>query len=160
MKTSVVYNTWVSYMVNRMPCPITSYSMSKEHVAPKSLFPSVLVNDKHNIIPMPARLNNHRGRRPYTKLWEDGYAVYSCENCATPGFCRGAGLSSVSGIFPPDLYKGPIARSVLYNNMKFPALSQKLNDKVLDLRVAQEWNLKYPMSDPEKMWLWTLDGEI
>ena len=150
MKTSVIYNAWASYFINRLPCPLTTYSMTKEHIAPKSLFPPIITHTDANILPMPARLNNKRGNKPYTKLWEDGHLVYACDKCPTPGFCRGAGIMSVSGLYPPDIYKGPIARSVLYNAKKYPSFAKRLNDKVLNIETAYEWDFKYPISEIER----------
>lgn len=158
MRVSPLFHAWSTYLESRLPCSLEpGYLMTKEHIAPKSLFPPILTNDQYNIIPFPKRLNNARSNYPYTNTWKDGYAIYACTNCPTPGFCRGAMIKTPDGYNPPTIFKGPIARSVLYNSIRFPDLSQKLNKEVLDLNTAREWNLTNPMSPQEKAWWWTLE---
>jgi endonuclease I len=50
---------------------------------------------------------------------------------------------------PPDVFKGPIARSVLKNIDKFPSLAKQLDEEVLDYDLAIEWDRRYPMSVQE-----------
>ena len=157
MKTTIFYSAWTSYLASRLPCPIPSYTFSKDHVAPKSLFPKVVVDDPRNIVPMPTKLNNVRGNRPFTADWQDGYMVYSCKSCPCVGPCRGAAVLSTSGLLPPDTYKGPVARSVLHLVGKYPQYSDKVNEQVLNLDTAIEWDSKFPMSKAEQQWIASLD---
>lgn len=150
MKTSIFYSAWASYLASRLPCPLSSYSFTKEHIAPKSLFP---ISDARNVIPLPEKLNHARGNRPYTADWQDGRMVYSCKSCPHPGFCRGAGVLSSKGLCPPDPFKGPIARSVLYQMTKYPHLAEKLDKEVLDWKTAIQWDSDFPMTLAERMWL-------
>jgi endonuclease I len=145
---------FTSYLASRLPCPHHSIVWSKEHVIPKSIITNKRVTEHpRNILPMPRSINNARGNRPYTADWKDGYAKYSCPSCPYPGFCRGAMLISPEGAHPPDLWKGPIARSVLFSVNKHPSLTRKINDKVLNLDTALKWDHLFPMSKEEYLWL-------
>lgn len=149
MKTAILYSVWTSFLASRLPCPISMYSFSKDHVLPKSLFPRVIVEDPQNIIPLPTKINNSRGNRPYTNKWRDGYMVYGCNGCPNAGFCQGAGVMTEKGMMPPKPFKGPIARSVLKMIEKYPKFAEKINDEVLDYNVAREWDRMYPMTVQE-----------
>ena len=149
MKLLHISSAFTSWLASRLPCPPPAYSFTKEHVVPKSLFPPVVTQKYYNIIPMPAKLNHARGNRPYTAQWSEGFMVYSCSACPTPGFCRGSAVLSSKGVHPPDVYKGIIARSVLRTLFEFPGLRDKLNNEVLDLNTAIEWDSKFPMSPEE-----------
>lgn len=151
MKLPITYALWTSYLASKLPCPLSSYTFSKEHVLPSSLFPKTVSN--RSVIPLPRAINNARGRRPYTNVWSDGYAVYSCGSCPHPGWCQGAALVTPNGVVPPDVFKGPIARSVLRSIKEAPGLSQKIVEQVLDYDTAIEWDRRYTMSTAEKAWL-------
>jgi endonuclease I len=157
MKTTIVYSAWTSYLASRLPCPLTSYSFSKEHVVPRSLFPQVVlrkvVDDPRNIIPMPRSLNNARGSLPYTADYLDGFAVYACDKCPMPGYCRGAGIKTPEGFFPPDALKGPVARSVLYSVGRYPFYAHKIDKEVLRIDTAIDWDSRFPMSVPEQAYI-------
>lgn len=145
----LLFAVWTSFLASRLPCPLNCLSWSKEHVAPKSLFPPVIVNHKDNIIPFPVRLNNARGNRPYTNTINGGYLAYSCAGCPNPGFCRGAAIITKDGVVPPDVFKGPVARSVLKNIENFPKFAEKINEEVLDYDLAIEWDRRYPITTAE-----------
>ena len=146
------FGLWSAYFARRLPCPQSAYSFSKEHVAPKSLFPAAVAHSPGNIIPFPQRLNNARGARKYTSHWKDGYVFYACRACPAPGHCGGSMVISPHGVHPPQIYKGPIARSVLRTMCKFPSMKDKLHEEVLDLDLAIEWDRKYPMTLEEQHW--------
>lgn len=143
------FKLFTNYLALRLPCPMSSYTWSREHIVPRSLFPRVVTENPDNIIPMPTKLNNARGNRKYTNRWEDGYMVYACKSCPYPGFCAGAGVISPEGFMPPDNLKGPIARSVLKSIEKFPKLAAKINNEVLDYDTAIQWDRQFPMTAVE-----------
>lgn len=149
MKTTIFFSVWTSYLASRLPCPLSTYTFSREHVLPKSLFPRVITSDPDNIIPMPTKLNNARGNRPFTNKWQDGYLVHGCVGCPHVGFCRGASVIGENGVVPPDAYKGPIARSVLKMIENYPKFSEKISDEVLDYDTAIEWDRRHPMTVTE-----------
>lgn len=146
----LLFAVWTSYLASKLPCPLSSLSWSKEHCLPKSLFPPAIVNRRDNIIPLPVKINNARGNRRYTNKWEDGYLVYSCPSCPHPGFCAGSGVISPNGFVPPDVFKGPVARSVLNSIEHFPKFAEKINDEVLNYDTAIEWDRRYPMTVSER----------
>lgn len=146
MKT---FALWTSYLALRLPCPLLTSTFSTEHVLPKSRFPRVVVEDPQNLIPLPKALNNARGNRPYTSKHGDGYLVYACKSCPFPGWCAGAAVVSEEGVLPPDPFKGPIARSVLEAIAKYPHLSERISNDVLDYDTAIEWDRRFPMSVQE-----------
>ena len=136
---------WTTYLASRLPCPPSAYSFTREHVLPKSLFPRVVTEKTDNIIPLPSSLNSARGNRKYTNKIYDGYCVYTCKHCPSPGFCPGAMVVTNEGVVPPDVFKGPIARSVLKSIDKFPQFANDIDRIVLDLDVAAEWNQRFPI---------------
>ena len=146
MKTPAI---WTSYLALNLPCPLSTYTFTVEHVLPKSLFPRVVVEDPQNLIPMPKAINNARGNKRYTSKYADGYLVYSCKSCPFPGYCRGAAVMGPDGVVPPDVFKGPIARSTLKMIDKFPKFAEKINDEVLSYDTAIEWDRRYPMTVAE-----------
>jgi len=152
MRLSILSSVWTAYLASRLPCHPTYLTWSREHVIPKSVIPS-LANDPRNIIPMPMVTNNARGNRPYTDDWENGSLVYACSNCPHPGFCAGAAVMTPSGLHPPNAFKGPIARSVLYSVGEHPKLSELINDRVLNIDTAIKWDSHFPMTKEEKDWL-------
>lgn len=79
--------------------------------------------------------------------------VYTCKSCPTPGFCRGSSVLTVDGMNPPDVFKGPIARSVLYSIDRYPRFARKLNEDVLNLDLATTWDRDHPITKPEQAWL-------
>jgi endonuclease I len=157
MKANVFYSVWTSYLASRLPCPLPAYTFTKEHVLPKSLFPRVVVDDPRNIIPMPKALNNGRSNFPYTAEWQDGSTVYACGSCPMPGYCRGGGVLSTGGFHPPDVLKGPVARSVLYSVGKHPRFASKIDKEVLRIDTAIEWDSKFPMSNAERLYVNSLN---
>ena len=149
---------WITYLASQVPCPPLSLTWTREHVIPKALTPNRnITEDPRNIIPLPKSINNARGHKRYTDKWENGYIVHACPDCPTPGFCRGSATLSTDGVTPPDVFKGPIARSVLYSVGAHPKFAQTINDKVLDLETAIEWDRKFPMTMAEKEWFDSLN---
>ena len=144
------FAVWTSFLASKLPCPLSSLSWSKEHCVPKSLFPRVVTENPDNIIPLPTKINNARGNRPYTNRIDNGYLVYSCNSCPHPGFCPGAAIISERGIVPPDALKGPIARSVLKSIDKYPKFAEKIDREVLDLNIAIDWDRRFPMTTAER----------
>lgn len=149
MRPVLFYSLWTSYLASKLPCPMSMYSFSREHVLPRSLFPPVVTDRPDNIIPLPSKINNARGNRPYTSKWRDGRLVYACEGCVSAGFCPGAAVVSESGVSPPEPFKGPIARSVLKSIDRFPKFAEKIDSEVLSYDTAIEWDRLYPMSPAE-----------
>lgn len=147
---------WTSYLALKLPCPPAAYKFSREHVLPKSLFPKAVAEDPRNIIPLPVALNQARGVLPYTAQFKDGRFHYTCAKCPHPGFCRGAMVVSEEGAHPPDVFKGIIARSVLYSAWEYPSLVEAIDSNVLDLDTAIEWDSKFPMTEAESEWLLSL----
>lgn len=160
MRTTVFYSVWTSYLASRLPCPIPAYTFTREHVLPKSLFPRVVVEDPRNIVPMPQKLNHARGNAPYTADFRDGYMVYGCQSCPMPGYCRGCGVQNPDGFNPPDVLKGPIARSVLHAVGKYPRFAHKIDKEVLRIDTAIDWDSKFPMSKAERCYVDSLDIEL
>lgn len=147
---------WTSYLALKLPCPPSAYRFSREHVLPKSMFPKIVAEDPRNIIPLPVSLNQARGALPYTAEWKGGQIHYACSKCPYPGYCRGAMFTSDEGAHPPDLFKGPIARSVLYSIGQYPSLVEAIDNNVLDLDTAIKWDSQFPMSEAESEWLLSL----
>lgn len=160
MKPTIFYSAWTSYLASRIPCPLPSYTFTREHVLPKSRFPRVVVEDPRNIIPMPKTLNHARGNGPYTAESLDGCMVYACKSCPVPGYCRGSGVLSPEGFNPPDVLKGPVARSVLYSVAKHPHFADKIDKEVLSINTAIDWDSKFPMSTAEWFHIESLDPEV
>jgi hypothetical protein len=145
----LLFVVWTSFLASKLPCPLESYTWSKEHVLPKSLFPQVMVNNRDNIIPLPTKINNGRGNRKYTNKFQDGHIVYTCTKCPFPGYCRGAAIIGPDGVILPEPFRGPVARSVLRSIEKFPKFAEKISKEVLDYDVAIELDRRYPMSIAE-----------
>lgn len=140
---------FAAYLASKLPCHPSHITWSREHVIPKSIIPNRnITEDPRNILPLPKNLNNARSNLPYTHEWKDGYLV-RCSNCPHPGFCSGSMIISPSGANPPDAWKGPIARSVLYSVGRYPHISDTVNDKVLNLKLALEWDKQFPISKAE-----------
>lgn len=139
---------FAAYLASKLPCHPSYVTWSREHVIPKSILPRNITSDPRNILPLPKHLNNARSNLPYTNEWKDGYLV-RCSNCPNPGFCSGSMIINPSGANPPDAWKGPIARSVLYSVARYPHISDTVNDKVLNLKIALEWDKKFPLSNAE-----------
>ena len=154
MRVSILSSLWTGYLASNIPCHPDHLTWSREHVIPKS-FPlnKEVTESPHNIIPMPKLLNNARGTRQYTNEWRDGYTIYACSKCPHPGFCCAAALASPSGIYPPDVFKGPIARSVLHSVKTSPKLAEVIDKQVLDLDTAIKWDSGFPMTKAEKEWI-------
>jgi endonuclease I len=158
MRVSLLSSAFTSYLASKIPCNPLYYTWTREHVIPKSIISNRrITEDPRNIIPMPRKLNNHRSNRPYTTRWTDGYLVYACDNCPHPGFCRGSMVLSEHGAHPPDILKGPIARSVLYTIDQYPQYARDITMKVLTYKTAMLWNDIYPMSKPEIEWIRSLE---
>ena len=149
MKPILLFTVWTSFLATRLPCPPQSYTWSREHVLPKSLFPPAVTNTKHNIIPLPTMINQSRGNKAYHRQWEDGRMVYTCKSCPTPGFCQGAAVITSKGMLPPPPFRGPIARSVLKSIELFPKFAEKIDTEVLDYETAILWDRLYPMEPAE-----------
>lgn len=148
---------FTSYLASQVPCHPLYYDWSREHVIPKSLkLPRNVTEHPRNIIPMPLLLNNKRGNRPYTAEFKDGYVAYACTNCPAPHFCSGASVISPSGVHPPTVYKGVIARSVLHSAFNHPTFAKQIGDKVLDLNIAIKWDRMFPESEAEHDWIRSL----
>ena len=157
MRVSIFSSAFTGYLASRVPCPLQCYTWSREHVIPKSLrLPRNVTEDPRNIIPMPTRLNNARGSKPFTSAFKDGYVAYACENCPMPHYCGGASVVSPEGVLPPNAYKGVIARSVMYSAFKNPSLAKRIDEEVLDLNTAIKWDRMFPMSESEAEWIRSL----
>jgi endonuclease I len=104
-----------------------------------------VTSNHDNIIPLPSSLNNARGNRKYTNRIDGGYLAYACKSCPTAGFCSGAMVITEEGVVPPDVFKGPIARSVLRSVDKYPQFAKDIDRLVLDLETATEWNRRFPI---------------
>lgn len=146
---------YTALLASKLPCPIERYTWTKDHVCPKSLFPRAVTSNPTNIIPMPKRLNHARGNLKFTDKWNGGVIKYACDACPHPGYCRGAGVVSGSGFMPPDVFKGEIARSVLMSIAKYPKMSEKISDEVLDYETAIKWDRLYPATDQR-----LVDGDL
>lgn len=154
MRITLFSSVFTGYLASKLPCHPHYLTWSREHVFPKSIIPNRNVTeDPRNIIPMPNNINHARSNYPYTEMWKGGYLRYSCSNCPHPGFCRASMIISPDGAHPPDVFKGPIARSVLYSVGKHPKLSEVIDSKVLDLNTAIQWDRNFPMSSAEKKWI-------
>lgn len=57
------------------------------------------------------------------------------------------------GVLPPDAFKGPIARSVLYSVGVHPKFAETINDQVLDLGTAIKWDSLFPITKAEMDWI-------
>jgi endonuclease I len=158
MRFSIFSSALTGYLASRVPCPLQCYTWSREHVIPKSLrLPRNVTEHPRNIIPMPAKLNNARGSRPFTSAFKDGYVVYACDKCPMPGYCGGASVVSPDGVHPPNAYKGVIARSVLHSAFEHPAFAREIDKKVLELNTAIKWDRMFPMSEAEAEWIRSLN---
>lgn len=159
MKIPLLSSLWTSYLSSQLPCHPSYVTWSREHVIPTSIIANRTVTQHHqNIIPMPKRMNNARGNRPYTKgkLSETGYTVRACDACLHSGSCLADIVVTPSGVIPSELFKGPIARSVLRSLEKYPMFYHDITEKVLDAETALEWNSRYPPSVQEIDWIYSL----
>lgn len=158
MRLSIFTAAWTGYLASKLPCHPTYLTWSREHVIPKSIIADRRVTeDPQNIIPLPTTLNNARANLPYTNDSADGYPVYSCAKCVYLGACHGAGMKTPLGFVPPNAFKGPIARSALTIAFKYPIHAHTINDKVLNLETAIQWDRQFPMSKEESDWIRSLD---
>lgn len=147
MRFSILSSVWTAYVASNFPCHPNYLTWSKDQIVP---------GDPHSAVPMPTRLINARGNQPFTDKWEEGQTLYACSRCPHPGFCKGSALKTSEGINPPDILKGPIARSVLRAIGTNPRQARDIDKMILDLDVAIKWDSKYPMTKAEKEWVDTL----
>lgn len=155
MRIPILNSLWTSYLASQLPCHPMHTTWSREHVIPTSIIPNrIVTQNPYNLIPLPKRLNNGRGNRPYTNTTNNSefYVVRACDSCPTPGWCPGAACVGDRGVIPSEIFRGPIARSVLRSVGKYPALYDAINSKVLNIDIAIQWNSKYPASVQERNW--------
>lgn len=98
-------------------------------------------------------MNNARSSIKYVdKVNTNGKPIYACEcyqNCTT---CTGKAIMTKDGFVPPDIWKGQIARAVLYMATKYPKYYNRIDKEVLDLGLAMVWNAKFPSDTLESQW--------
>jgi len=130
-----------------------------EHVIPKSMIREH--NDLHNLILLPARINNARSNFKYIQgLGHDDIyksnltlkEVVSCGKLCDISCKMKAKSVSNKFFMPPDLFKGMIGRSVLQMTEKYPYHKNLVNKCVLDLGVASIWDYYYPATIDEMIW--------
>lgn len=140
-----------NYWAQRLDLPCKNVQWTCEHVVPRSLI--MEHNDLHNLILLPSRLNNARSNYPYinNRLNETSRIIWPCFNkgchCNTTGK-----LISKHLFVPPDLFKGMIARSVLFMDEKYPHHHDLIHKRVLDLGVASMWDTMHPATKYEAEW--------
>lgn len=143
-------------------CPNrTSVRWSCEHVIPRSLVRNTefsrIETDLRNLIIFPQHLNNVRSNLKYGNVVKNATVKYYCE-CKVPSTnCSFTAVTSKQKnqtIFcPPDIFKGKIARSVLSVIALYPDITPRVNKRVLNLRVARQWNKTFPPDSDEKNWI-------
>ena len=154
MRVSIFSSAFTGYLASKLPCHPYYVTWTREHVIPKSIIGNrQITEDPRNILPFPKQLNHARSNLSYTSQWKDGRTFQACTKCPNPDFCRGTMNVGKAGVHPPDVFKGPIARSVLYSVGKYPRLANTIADQVLDLDTAILWDSYYPMSPAERDWL-------
>lgn len=127
---------WVQWLNSlQLPC---KYEMTKEHVIPKSILPRNITSQSHNIIGLPARLNNKRSNLKYVESQLPGIPIWPCKECRNPS-CRLMGKLNKEGFTPPDIYKPVIGASVLRSMYNNPFIVEVVHNDVLDLGLALEW---------------------
>lgn len=147
-------------------CPIDLYSSStmfniasptREHVVPKSLLKGSrgAYADLNNIFVCTSMMNSWRGRRAYgnvlaPKIILDGRTGFDVENhltVAPADLCR---VGMCERFEPPSHAKGPIARTCLYMEEKYPSIAGLIATRVLHPDTAHEWHERYTIKDWEK----------
>lgn len=127
---------WVQWLQNLgLPC---RYTMTKEHVIPKSVLPRNITGQSHNIIGLPARLNHKRSNLKYVESQLPGRPVWPCKSCRNPS-CRLMGKINQEGFTPPDIYKPVIGASILRSMYNNPFIVDVVHNDVLDLGLALQW---------------------
>ena len=154
MRFSLLSSAWTAYLASNMPCHPNYLTWSRQDVIPRPFFNNRnITEDPRNIIPMPMQLNNIREMQPFVDTYDEGRVIYSCSRCPNPGICKGSAILSSMRMIPPDIFKGPIARSVLYSATKHPKIAETIDKKVLNIETAIQWDSKFPMTRSEKEWI-------
>lgn len=141
-----------SFWIERFQLPSLcsqSIEWTCEHIVPKSVIPkSSIHNNLHNLILLPKLLNNARSNYCYTNDQEKIIKkVSGCHGCkGTDCHIKGLLVTSTKepSFNPPELWRGELARAVLYMTAKYPTYSQVIESKVLSRRTAYKWLLTYP----------------
>lgn len=141
-----------NYWAQRLDFNCSNVQWTCEHVVPRSLITEH--NDLHNLIMFPGSLNNARSNYPYINNNDFNSTIktiWPCFNkecgCNTTGT-----LVSKQLFIPPDLFKGRIARSVLFMDEKYPHHHDLIHKKVLNLEVASMWDDMFPATQQEAEW--------
>lgn len=148
MSKHVLKSFWRQHLF--VPCSHIQWTC--EHVVPKSLFREH--NDLHNLILFPYSLNNARSNFPYVDSIPSNMStkiVYPCVSAHCDCPWKGK-LVSRQSFIPPDMWKGMIARSVLYMKDKYPWHEKMIQTKVLAFDTALEWDHEFPATPPEQEW--------
>lgn len=142
-----------NYWAQRLDFPCNNVQWTCEHVVPRSLIAEH--NDLHNLILLPGRLNNARSNYPYI---HDSGLDKTIQKIIWPCFNKGCHCNTTGTLvskrlfIPPDLFKGMIARSVLFMDEKYPHHHDLIHKKVLDLGVASMWDCMFPATKQEAEW--------
>lgn len=155
---TLLHDFWTSRYQLKIP-NCTNIQWTCEHVVPKSLIREH--DDMHNIILLPATINNMRSNYKYIEnLYMDGLQnssmqtrrVSSCSLCSQPQCTLTGRLYSNRLFIPPNLWKGQIARSALMMVKKYPHHRLLINNHVIDLSTALLWNYYFPPTTDDQQW--------
>lgn len=135
----------------RVMFPCHNVRWTCEHVVPRSLIAEH--DDLHNLILLPDRLNHARSNYPYIQnstLPGRIQTIPPCFHSECDCYITGSLVSK--RFIPPDLFKGKIARSILYMEKKYPHHHDLIHNKVLNLDVAFMWDSMFPTTEEEIEW--------
>ncbi|VVU94639.1 Endonuclease I [seawater metagenome] len=130
-----------------------------EHVIPQSkLLTMVLKTDMHNLLYYPSKLNIHRSNFKYisdlkiyenSKLLDDiGNELNERNNLIVPSKLS-IKTSSKKIFYPPDIYKGQIARASMYFLSTYPDHKDIIFDQIIDPYTILTWHKLFPVTSFE-----------
>lgn len=156
-----IYNT-TSYdnnIYNANTCNIKNNIYTIEHIWPKSFLKKHLLSkyDLHNLGITNAFYNVHRSNYKYTDSSPIIYSLYKLNNnMVSIKVNENNNLNSkrynykncaLKIFIPIESSRGEIARSILYMSNLY---RENNLDKIIDVRLLHQWNIKYPPSEREK----------
>lgn len=130
-----------------------------EHIIPRSIFHcnKLILNDMHNLIIYPKKLNLHRSNYKYvsdSKIYEDTIIVNlsGIKIDYNKPFGDTVGLkNNKRKIFnPPSIYRGQIARASMYFIQEYPIYENIILRNVIDIYNILTWHHQYPVTEFEK----------
>ena len=130
-----------------------------EHVIPQSIFKkksTSIRKDMHNIILYPEKLNLHRSNYKFTPspiIFPNSRLLDNkgLDILYTKVLNNDIGIKTNNQriFYPPDCYKGVIARCSMYFISAYPQFKDQILDNVIDPYTIINWHYQYPVSNLE-----------